>query len=316
MLNQPVNTTSHSTRVTRRQFGMAAAGLLVASQRRFVSADNTPSAETPLFKISLAQWSLHNALFKGQIDNLDFAREAKRTYGIDAVEYVNQFFKDKAKDYDYLAQLNQRAADEGVTNVLIMCDRLGHLGDPDEKARTEAIENHFPWVEAAKRLGCHSIRVNADSKGSAEEQKKLAVDGLSRLAEYAAQLEINVIIENHGVKNPLTTDGAYLADVIKQINLPNAGTLPDFGNFYDYDRYQGVEDLMPYAKGVSAKSYDFDANGEETKIDYRRMLKLVLDAGYHGYVGVEYEGKTTPEPEGIKATKALLEKVREEMSTA
>ena len=316
MLNQSATTTSHNTRVTRRQFGMAAAGLLIASQRRFVTADNSNSNEAPLFKISLAQWSLHKALFKGQIDNLDFPREAKRTYGIDAVEYVNQFFKDKAKDYDYLAQLNQRAADEGVTNVLIMCDGLGKLGDPDEKARTTAIENHFPWVEAAKRLGCHSIRVNAASKGSYEEQQKLAVDGLSRLAEYAAQLEINVIIENHGKKNPLTTDGAWLADVIKQIDLPNAGTLPDFGNFYDYDRYQGVEDLMPYAKGVSAKSYDFDTNGEETKIDYRRMLKLVLDAGYHGYVGVEYEGKTIPEPEGIKATKALLEKVREEMSTA
>ena len=313
MLDQPANTTSHNTRLTRRHFGMAAAGLLIASQQRFVSADNSNSTEAPLFKISLAQWSLHKALFKGQIDNLDFPRESKRTYGIDAVEYVNQFFKDKAKDYDYLAQLNQRAADEGVTNVLIMCDGLGKLGDPDEKARTAAIENHFPWVEAAKRLGCHSIRVNASSKGSYEEQQKLAVDGLSRLSEYAAQLELNVIVENHG---GLSSDGTWLAGVMKQINRANAGTLPDFGNFHDYDRYKGVEELMPYAKGVSAKSHDFDSNGDETKTDYRRMLKLVLDAGYHGYVGVEYEGKTTPEPEGIKATKALLEKVREEMSTA
>ena len=315
MPHQPIHPSCQNVRISRRTFGMAAAGLLVASQRRILSAESANSVSKPLFKISLAQWSLHKALFKGQIDNLDFPRESKRTYGIDAVEYVNQFFKDKAKDYDYLAQLNQRAADEGVTNVLIMCDRLGYLGDPDEKARTEAIENHFPWVEAAKRLGCHSIRVNADSKGSSDEQKKLAVDGLSRLAEYAAQLEINVIIENHGKKNPLTTDGTWLADVIKQIDLPNAGTLPDFGNFYDYDRYQGVEDLMPYAKGVSAKSYDFDENGDETKIDFRRMLKLVLDAGYHGYVGVEYEGKNISESDGIKATKLLLEKIRKEMSS-
>ena len=217
---------------------------------------------------------------------------------------MNQFFKDKAKDYNYLAQLNQRAADEGVTNVLIMCDGLGKLGDPDEKARTAAIENHFPWVEAAKRLGCHSIRVNAASKGSYEEQQKLAVDGLSRLSEYATQLELNVIVENHG---GLSSDGKWLAGVMTQINRPNAGTLPDFGNFKEYDRYKGVEELMPYAKGVSAKSHDFDANGDETKTDYRRMLKLVLDAGYHGYVGVEYEGKTIPEAEGIKATKSLLE---------
>ena len=148
---------------------------------------------------------------------------------------------------------------------------------------------------------------------SPQEQQKLAVDGLSRLAEYAGQLELNVIVENHG---GLSSDGAWLAGVMKQINRPNAGTLPDFGNFHDYDRYKGVEELMPYAKGVSAKSHDFDINGDETKTDYRKMLKLVLDAGYHGYVGVEYEGKTIPEPEGIKATKALLEKVRDEMSTA
>ena len=290
---------------------MAAAGILVASQRRILSAESANSVGKPLFKISLAQWSLHKALFKGQIDNLDFARESKRTYGIDAIEYVNQFFKDKAKNYDYLAQLNQRATDEGVTNVLIMCDGLGKLGDPDEKARTAAIENHFPWVEAAKRLGCHSIRVNAASKGSDEEQEKLAVDGLSRLAEYAAQLELNVIVENHG---GLSSNGKWLAGVMEKINLPNAGTLPDFGNFKEYDRYKGVEELMPYAKGVSAKSHDFDTNGDETKTDYRRMIKLVLAAGYSGYVGVEYEGKNISESDGIKATKALLEKIRKEMS--
>ena len=308
---QPIHPSCQNVHISRRTFGMAAAGLLVASQRRLLSAESENSVGKPLFKISLAQWSLHKALFKGQIDNLDFPRESKRTYGIDAVEYVNQFFKDKAKDYDYLAQLNQRASDEGVTNVLIMCDGLGKLGDPDEKARTAAIENHFPWVEAAKRLGCHSIRVNAASKGSDEEQQKLAVDGLSRLAEYAAQLELNVIVENHG---GLSSNGKWLAGVMKKINLPNAGTLPDFGNFKEYDRYKGVEELMPYAKGVSAKSHDFDTNGDETKTDYRQMLKLVLDAGYHGYVGVEYEGKNISESDGIKATKALLEKIRKEMS--
>lgn len=311
MLTQPSKTSRQSIHLSRRHFGMAAAGLFLASQQQPIRAEKASTADSPLFKISLAQWSLHKALFKGQINNLDFPKESKRTYGIEAVEYVNQFFKDKAKDYDYLAELNQRATDEGVTNVLIMCDGLGKLGDPDKKARTTAIENHFPWVEAAKRLGCHSIRVNAASKGSYEEQQKLAVDGLSRLAEFAAQHELNVIVENHG---GLSSNGEWLAGVMKTINRPNAGTLPDFGNFHDYDRYKGVEELMPFAKGVSAKSHDFDAQGNETKTDYRRMLKLVLDAGYRGYVGVEYEGKTSPEPEGIKATKSLLEKVRDEMS--
>ncbi len=303
--------TNHSeTLLTRRSFGLLVAGGLAASSRRLPAADS-PTPAVPLFTISLAQWSLHQALFAGTIDNLDFPREAKRTYGINAVEYVNQFFKDKAKDSDYLGQLSQRATDEGVQSLLIMCDGLGKLGDPDDTARTAAIENHFPWVEAAKRLGCHSIRVNAASGGSFEEQQKLAADGLSRLGEYAGQLELNVIVENHG---GLSSNGSWLAGVMKLVDRPNVGTLPDFGNFYDYDRYQGVEELLPYAKGVSAKSYGFDAEGNESKIDYRRMLKLVIAAGYRGHVGIEYEGKELPEPEGIKATKRLLETVRAELT--
>lgn len=298
-----------STRFTRRQFGQIAASLAAVGGSRGALA--APADSKPLFKISLAEWSLHRTIFNGSLNNLDFPREAKRTYGIEAVEYVNQFFKDKAKDYDYLADLSRRAGDEGVQNLLIMCDGLGKLGDPDAKARTQAIENHFPWAEAAKRLGCHSIRVNASSAGSFAEQQKLAADGLSRLAEYAGQFDLNVIVENHG---GLSSNGSWLAGVMRQVNLPNCGTLPDFGNFHDYDRYQGVEELLPFAKGVSAKSHDFDAAGNETKTDYMRMLKLVLAAGYHGHVGVEYEGKALSESEGIKATKALLERVRDELA--
>lgn len=298
-----------STRFTRRQFGQIAAGLAAVGGSRGALA--APADSKPLFKISLAEWSLHRTIFSGSLDNLDFPREAKRTYGIEAVEYVNQFFKDKAKDYDYLTDLSRRAGDEGVQNLLIMCDGLGKLGDPDAKARTQAIENHFPWAEAAKRLGCHSIRVNASSAGSFAEQQKLAADGLSRLAEYAGQFDLNVIVENHG---GLSSNGSWLAGVMRQVNLPNCGTLPDFGNFHDYDRYQGVEELLPFAKGVSAKSHDFDAAGNETKTDYMRMLKLVLAAGYHGHIGVEYEGKALSESEGIQATKALLERVRDELA--
>ena len=301
----------HFMPLTRRRFGLVIAGGLAFGGNRLGATESDDGSQSPLFRISLAQWSLHKALFAGTITNLDFPREAKRTYGIDAVEYVNQFFKDKAKDLDYLADLAQRAADEGVTNLLIMCDRLGKLGDPDAAARTAAIENHFPWVEAAKRLGCHSIRVNAASAGSAAEQQKLAADGLSRLGEYAGQLKLNVIVENHG---GLSSNGQWLAGVMKLVDRPNVGTLPDFGNFYDYDRYQGVEDLLPFAKGLSAKSYAFGADGDETTIDYRRMLKLVVAAGYRGHIGIEYEGKDLPEPEGIKATKQLLEAVRAELS--
>ena len=283
---------------------MAAA--LAASRTR---AADAPAA-APLFRISLAEWSLHRTLFAGKLDNLDFPRAAKQQFGIDAVEYVNQFFKDKAKDAAYLADLAKRAKDEGVTNVLIMCDGLGNLGDPEAAARTKAIENHFPWVEAAKRLGCHSIRVNAGSKGSPEEQQKLAADGLSRLSDYAAQMDMAVIVENHG---GLSSNGEWLSGVMKLVNKPNCGTLPDFGNFHDYDRYLGVEELLPFAKGVSAKSHEFDAEGNEVRTDYRRMLRLVVAAGYRGWVGVEYEGNGLSEPEGILATKKLLEKVRSEL---
>lgn len=284
-----------------------ALGAMAAGQRLALAADK------PLpFKISLAQWSLHKALFAGKLKNLDFAQQATTEYGIDAVEYVNQFFKDKARDQAYMAEMKSRAADQGVKNLLIMIDNEGFLGDPDNAKRTKAVENHYPWVEAAKYLGCHSIRVNAYSSVKVpEEAAKLATDGLRRLSEFAAPHQINVIVENHG---GLSSQGDWLVGVIKAVDLKNCGTLPDFGNFDKYDRYKAVAEMMPFAKGVSAKSHDFDAQGNETKTDYRKMMKIVLEAGYHGYVGVEYEGSKLSEPEGIRATKVLLERVGQELT--
>jgi L-ribulose-5-phosphate 3-epimerase len=291
-----------------KQSGAALAGLVAASRALPAVAQDK---KEPLFKISLAQWSLHKTLFSGKLNNLDFAKAAKEDYGIDAVEYVNQFFPTKAEDRKYLAEMNQRAADFGVTNVLIMIDGEGNLGDPDEARRTKAVENHYKWVNAAKTLGCHSIRVNAHSKGSPEEQAKLVTDGLRRVCEYAAGPGINVIVENHG---GLSSNGEWLANVIKAVNMKNCGTLPDFGNFGTYDPYKGVAELMPYAKGVSAKSKNFREDGSHIETDYEKMLKIVLEAGYHGYVGIEYEGSTLSEPLGILATKKLLEQVREKLS--
>jgi len=270
----------------------------------------------PLFKISLAEWSLHRTLFDGRLDHLDFARTAKNDFGVDACEYVNQFFKDKARDRAYIQQMKSRAADSGVRNVLIMIDNEGALGDADPEKRRLAVENHYKWVEAAAVLGCHSIRVNAQSQGSYDEQLERAADGLARLTEFGASHQINVIVENHG---GLSSNGAWLAAVIKKVNHPRCGTLPDFGNFnlgngQEYDRYKGVQEMMPFAKGVSAKSGEFDGQGNETRIDYRRMLKIVLDAGYHGHIGIEYSDNTLSEPDGIRATKRLLERVRTEMS--
>ncbi len=272
----------------------------------------------PLFEISLAEWSLHRSLQNGSLDHLDFPKITKQEFGIEAVEYVNSFFKDKAENTAYLKDLKQRCDDQGVKSLLIMCDGEGQLGDPDDKQRTQAVENHYRWVTAAKFLGCHSIRVNAGSAGSYDEQAQRAADGLRRLSEFAAQHDLNVIVENHG---GLSSNGAWLAKTIELAGMENCGTLPDFGNFRvsseeTYDRYQGVAELMPFAKAVSAKSHDFDDKGNETHTDYTRMMKIVLDAGYRGWVGIEYEGSGLDENSGIKATKQLLERVRTELQDA
>jgi len=298
---------------TRRKFLTATAASLAAMPASRALAWMPQGQGAPLFRISLAQWSLHRELGSKKLDHLDFARTAKRDFGIEGIEYVNSFFKDKARDASYLKEMNSRAAGEGVTQWLIMCDGEGRLGDPDETARLQAVENHRKWVEAAKALGCVTIRVNAASTGSFEEQQKLAADGLRRLTEIGAAMDINVVVENHG---GLSSNGQWLAGVMKMVGHPRCGTLPDFGNFYEYDRYQGVADLMPFAKAVSAKTHDFDDAGNDTNKDYRRLMKTVLDAGYHSWVGIEYEGSKISEREGILKTKQLLERVRDEFARA
>ena len=264
------------------------------------------------FKISLAEWSLHRSLQTGRMDHLDFYSVAKNEFNISAVEYVNSFFFDKAKNQSYLNEMKTRADDLGVKSLLIMCDNEGNLGDPDQNKRTQSIENHYKWVEAAKFLGCHSIRVNARSEGSYDDQIELASDGLRRLTEFGDTLGINTIVENHG---GLSSNGKWLAAVMKKVNHPRVGTLPDFGNFRIegdewYDRYQGMEELMPYAKAVSAKSHEFDNNGNEVHSDYYQMMEIVFKSNYHGYVGIEYEGNKHSEIDGIRLTRDLLIKVR------
>lgn len=306
-----MNTTTVTRRAVLHTLAGSAAALTLPS-----SAFSMIEPKKPLFQISLAEWSLHRALQAGDMTNLDFPRVAKQKCGIDAIEFVNSFFKDKARDAAYLAELKKRAGDEGVKMLLIMCDGEGALGDADEAKRKKAVENHHKWVEAAKALGCHSIRVNAASSGTYEEQMQRAADGLRALTEYGAEHDINVIVENHG---GLSSNGEWLAGVMKLVDHKRCGTLPDFGNFHLgdnkwYDRYKGVEELMPYAKAVSAKSHEFDEEGNEVHTDYTRMMKIVLDAGYHGYVGVEWEGGGLSEIDGIMATKRLLERVREELA--
>lgn len=311
----------------RRKFiqqvsGLAGIALIPSSLYSCIAKKNPNAADlqNSFFEISLAEWSLHKELFSKKITNLDFPVVAKKEFGISAIEYVNAFFKDKAKDTNYLNELLMRCNDNGVKNHLIMCDGEGNLGELDNAKRMQAVENHYKWVEAAKYLGCATIRVNAYGVGTAAEVKTAAIDGLGRLGEFASKVGINVIVENHG---GYSSDGSWLSSVMKEVGKKNVGTLPDFNNFCltrqgnkcieEYDRYKGTLEMMPYAKAVSAKSLDFDAQGNCIETDYVKMLKIVKDAGFKGYVGIEYEGDKLGEYEGIKKTKALLERVRAEI---
>lgn len=291
----------NSRRSFLKNLGLATAGLALAPTL------DVFAAKKAWFDISLAQWSLHKTLYGGELTNMDFPEFAAKKFDIRAVEYVNQFFKDKAKDTTYLTELNQRAKDNGVKNVLIMVDGEGNLGDADKAKRALAVENHYKWVDAAAFLGCKSIRVNAAGDGTKEEVKDRVVESLSTLADYGKKAKINVIVENHG---GISSHGDWLADVLKSVGKKNCGSLPDLGNFYEYDRYQGVQDLLPYAKGISAKTHDFKENGDEVGIDYVRMMTMIKKSGFKGYIGIEYEGSKLSEVDGIIASKKLLEKFK------
>lgn len=296
-----------SRRAFLKSSAVLGAGLAFGLRSPSFAADE----KAPLFKISVTEYSVHRMIAKKELDNLEYAAFAKKTFGVDAVEYWNSPFFKQGSDEAYLKDMRKRADDAGVKGTCILIDGEGHLGDPEEAARVKAVNNHVRWIVAAKILGCHSIRVNAHSKGTDEEQAKLCAESLERLSEASAEHGISIIVENHG---GLSSNGEWLSGVMKAVNKGNVGTLPDFGNFGGYDRYKGTYELMPFAKLVSAKSHEFDAEGNETKTDYRRMMKIVIDAGYHGYVGIEYEGSKLPEVEGVLATKRLLEKVRDELA--
>jgi sugar phosphate isomerase/epimerase len=321
---------------------MAAATLIMFScntgkKPAAASDEQTGEGSTPDFQISLAEWSLYRTYFgdaitdwsefarmlveapdsvlQGEQDPFDFPKVAAG-YGIHAIELVNTFYYSKVDDMEYWEKFKKNCEDAGVTVGLIMCDALGNLGDSDPDARLQAVINHQPWIDVAAYLGAKTVRVNAAGDGTAEEVAANAVDGLTTLGEYAAKKGINVVVENHG---GYSSDADWVTGVMEKVDMDNVGTLPDFGNFCieegpdgcikEYDKYLGMKKLMKYAKGVSAKSRYFDAEGNETESDFLRLMKIVKESGYRGNIGIEYEGPDLSEDQGIKATKALLEKV-------
>jgi sugar phosphate isomerase/epimerase len=273
--------------------------------------------------ISLAQWSLHRALEKGELKPVDFPMRAKNEFGISAVEYVNEFYKSELEKPAFWKTLKKQTDGEGIENLLIMVDGEGELGAPGEKERTQAVVQHRRWLEAAQMLGCHSIRVNAFGKGDRKALSAALVDGLGALAEAGSDAGINILIENHGLH---TSDAEFITGIVQQVNNPRLGTLPDFGNWClnrewggtkdgvcsdSYDPVKGLQEMLPFAKGVSAKSYDFSSDGQETRLPYKTLLQKVKDSGFTGYIGIEYEGDRLSEAEGIRATKALIENIWE-----
>lgn len=311
--------------VTRRNFlkniGLGTTALTLPSLPSFAAHAILKPLEMNSLNISLAQWSLHRALEKGDIKAIDFAKIAKEQFDIHAVEYVNQFYTQYAKSEVYWQRLKERATDLDVKSLLIMVDNEGDLGNSNTNERKTAVENHYKWIHASKILGCHSIRVNAFGDGNRLNIKSALVDGLGQLASYGAKENIHVLIENHGLH---TSDADFIIDIIKEVSNSHLGTLPDFGNWcletqwgstqnnscsQVFDRYNGVTAFLPYAKGVSAKSYEFNEAGEETIIDFERLLKVIKASTFDGYIGIEFEGETISEADGIRATKALIEKV-------
>lgn len=325
------------------------------SRRRFVQSAGAVAAlgatgawriaigqDEPLFRISLAHWSYHKAIFGdsrsnwtwfiktlhsdpdgvllGPMDPRDLAVRA-REHGIEAVDYSNTLFFGHASDRPYLAEMKRRAEGEGVSAQLITCGELGRLGAADPDKRRQAVENHKPWLEAAAYLGCHSIRADAYGDGTYLEQLERTSEGVHALCEKADEIGLDVLLENHGESS---NNGAWLAMVIETVNHPRLGVLADFGNWFLggwnndpprwYDRYQGLRDIAPYTRSVSAKSHGFDEDGQELQTDFAEAMRILLEAGFRGYASVEFEGDHMSEDEGVAATKRLLEAVREELS--
>jgi len=298
----------------RREFlalGLGAVGATSLRNLRALAASSAEVAEP--FGISLAEWSLVKSLRGGKMTNLDFPRVAKQEFDIDCIEFVDQFFAGKAKDMAYLAELKKRAEGEGVKRGLIMLDTNGPLGSPRKDLREAAVDKTFAWIDAATFLGCHTVRVNVRGAEDPQELRRLTAESCLRLADYAAERSVNVVIENHGGPS---SDPAWLSSVMKDVNKPNFGTLPDFGNFPSpVNRYDAVEMLMPYAKGVSAKATGFTTTGEVAGIDFRRMMRIVRDAGFKGYVGVESGAPDADgEADAIRKTRDLLRRMRQEMA--
>ncbi|MDA7903822.1 sugar phosphate isomerase/epimerase [Mariniblastus sp.] len=295
------------------KLGVASGLAWVASPRTQVLGDlsNPPRVVAPdWLTLAVQQYSFNRQLRSGEMNILDFPKTVVEGTGIKALEYFNGHIEEKMKDTAFFKQLRKRSDDLGAVNTMMLCRSKNAVDSPDAKIRKLAIEGYRPWLEATRVLGGKYIRVDTRHKGEAEKQKGFAVAGLRSLCKVADEYEMGILVENHGNHSG---NGAWLADVMKKVDLANCGTLPDFQNFKEYDPYQGVAEMMPWAKILCAKSKSFDDNGDEENVDYRKMLKIAKAAGFRGYIGIEFEGHGIDPVVGINSTKQLIQKVMREL---
>jgi len=260
-------------------------------------------------RISLGQWSLHKAMGRRLLSNLDFPRVAREQFGIEGLEFVN--FLWEAPTSDYIQRVKRAMSSTATKAVLMMCDGEGLMAHSVKEKRLQTAANHYKWVDIAAELGAHAIRANLGAEKEPKTPAEVdavvnyAAESFRKLAEYGASRKVNVVVENHG---GVSSDPVAMARVIKAVKLPNLGVLPDFGNFAkEVDRYDAIAKFMPYAKAVTFKCVDFK-DGKETTMDMDRLMKSVLDSGYRSWVGIEYGGDRLTEYEGIQAAKNYLER--------
>ena len=292
--------------IDRRRF-MATAGALGISA--ILPSPVFAKPRRNWFEISVAQWSFQRQFYSGEMKTENFPQYAADKLGIYGIDFLSDFMLNIYRNPSVLKNIKIRSDDLGVKNVMIMCHKEGRIGNKDSVTREKVIDTHKHWVEAAHHLGCKSIRVNARSGGSRQEQLDLVTDSLSRLSLFAKDFDVNIIVENLWGSD-YSHKATFIADVMRAVNMPNCGTLPDLNNFRYDDPYKSTEIIMPWAKAVSAKSLDFDPQGREKYIDYQRMMRIVYASGFRGHIGIEWEGCKKAPLEGVLLTKALLEKTR------
>ena len=293
--------------VTRREFigSTIAAGALAGAGNMSLPGKAAAADRPTKDDISLAAWSLVREFREGKWKNLDLPRICREDFGINGLEFVNSFFELPTERY--LNQLKKNAAEHGVTLVLIMVDGEGNMSAMEKKERMQAALNHRKWVDIAASLGCHAIRCNVGgpSKDYDQDTMKRAADSFGNLVEYASQYPLNVILENHG---GASSNPDMMIGLMKAINSPNFGTLPDFGNIYEFDRYESIRKLVAYAKGISVKT-KFKPNGTHPDYDLEKLLKICMEEGYHGFYGIEQESPDANSWQAVRWSKAVIDRV-------